>query len=145
MRSPEPRWGELCGAFPVALLGLWVVNDVYLKPRFHNFLTGKLSDVAVCFVMPLFVSELLGLTLRLAPKPRLAVGAATTAALFTTLEVVPAVSAFAVGLLRSYGPYLGLGGAFALTPDWTDLACVPVVLLAYLYGLNSLLGSKPDR
>ena len=138
MRRPDPRWGELFGPIPVALLALWVVNDVYLKPAFHNFVTGKLSDVAVCFVMPLFVSELLGLTLGLAPKPRLAAGAATTAALFTTLEVVPPASAFAVGLLRGLGPHIGLGSGFAMTSDWTDLACVPVALLAYAYGLNSL-------
>jgi hypothetical protein len=138
LRRPDPRWGELFGPLPIAVLALWVVNDVYLKPAFHNFATGKLSDVAVCFVMPLFVSELLGLTLGLAPKRRLAAGAATTALLFTALEVVPAASALAVGLLRSLGPYLGLGRSFAMTSDWTDLACVPMVLLAYLYGLDSL-------
>jgi hypothetical protein len=88
--------------------------------------------------MPLCVSELLGHTLGLAPKRRLAAGAATTAVLFTTLEVVPAAAALAVAVLRSCGPYLGLGASFAMTSDWTDLACVPVVLLAYRYGLDSL-------
>jgi hypothetical protein len=136
LRRPDPRWGELFGPLPVALLALWVVNDVYLKPAFHNFVTGKLSDVAVCFVMPLFVSELLGLTLGLAPKRRLAAGAVTTAVLFTALEVVPAASALAVALLRGLGPYLGLGRSFAMTSDWTDLACVPMVLLAYGYGVT---------
>jgi hypothetical protein len=138
LRRPDPRWGELFGPLPVALLALWVLNDVYLKPAFHNFATGKLSDVAVCFLMPLFVSELFGLTLGLAPKRRLAAGAAATAVLFTALEVVPAASALAVALLRGLGPYLGLGASFEMTSDWTDLACVPVVLLAYRYGLDSL-------
>jgi hypothetical protein len=136
---PEPRWGELFGALPVSALALWVLNDVYLKPAFHNFATGKLSDVAVCFVMPLFVSELLGLTLGLPPKRRLAAGAATTAVLFTALEVVPAASALAVALLRGLGPYLGLGQSFAMTSDWTDLACVPMVFAAYGYA-NARLG-----
>lgn len=145
MLRPEPRWGELSGSLPLAALALWVVNDVYLKPAFHNFATGKLSDVAVCFVMPLFVSELLGLTLGLAPKRRLAAGAATTAALFTALEVVPSASAAAVALLRGLGPYLGLGRSFAMTSDWTDLACVPMVLLAYAYGLDSLTGEFSPR
>ena len=43
-----------------------VVNDVWLKPAFHSALTGKLSDVAVCFFMPLLLSELLGIFCALA-------------------------------------------------------------------------------
>jgi hypothetical protein len=119
---------------PVAALALLVVNDVWLKPTFHNFVTGKLSDVAVCLLMPLFVSELLGLALALAPRVRLACGALVTAALFTLLEVVPSASALAVRWLTSLGPIVGLPGRYAMTSDPSDLLCVPLVLIAYRYG-----------
>lgn len=119
---------------PVAALALLVVNDIWLKPAFHNFVTGKLSDVAVCLLMPLFVSELLGLTLALAPRVRLACGALLTAALFTLLEVVPQVSALSVRWLTALGPYVGLPGRYAMTSDPSDLLCLPLVLVAYRYG-----------
>jgi hypothetical protein len=40
-------------AFLFALL-LLLVNDLFLKAEFGNFITGKLSDVAGIFVFPLF-------------------------------------------------------------------------------------------
>lgn len=129
-----PRSGEFFAPLPVLALGLLVVNDVWLKPALHNFATGKLSDVAVCFLMPLFLSEVLGLTLAIAPRLRLALGALFTAALFTLLEVVPAASAAAVRWLDALGPYIGAPGPYAMTSDWTDLLCVPLVLAAYRYG-----------
>jgi len=38
----------------VATLCLLLVNDLLLKPLFHNWLTGKLSDFAGLFIFPLF-------------------------------------------------------------------------------------------
>ena len=35
-------------------LSLLLLNDLFLKARFHNPLTGKLSDFAGLFVFPLF-------------------------------------------------------------------------------------------
>ncbi|HET9952857.1 MAG TPA: hypothetical protein VFQ61_00055 [Polyangiaceae bacterium] len=138
--ASAPRSGEFFAPLPLAALALLVVNDVYLKAKFHNFVTGKLSDLAVCFLMPLFLSELLGLTLGIAPRLRLTMGAATTAVLFSVLEVVPSAAAWSVNLLSRIGPHLGLGCHYAMTADITDLACVPVVLLAYGYGWRRVLG-----
>ena len=129
-----PRSGEFFAPLPLAALALLVANDVWWKAAFHNELTGKLSDVAVCFLMPLFVSELLGIALAVAPKVRLAVGAVVTAVLFTLLEVAPPIAARTVSFLAWVGPILGLHGRFAMTPDATDLVCVPLVLVAYRYG-----------
>lgn len=133
-----PRSGEFFAPLPLAALALLVVNDVWWKGAFHNELTGKLSDVAVCFLMPLFVSELLGLAFALAPKLRLTTGAALTAVLFTLLEVVPPFTAKTLALLASIGPYLGLPGPFEMTSDPTDLLCVPLVPVAYAYGARRL-------
>lgn len=139
-----PRSGEFFAPLPLAALALLVVNDVWLKPLFHNFVTGKLSDVAVCFLMPLFVSELLGLALGVAPRLRLLLGAAATAVLFSALELSAWCSEQAVAALEALGPWLGLRGGFEMTADVTDLACVPLVVLAYRYGSARLAArSKP--
>jgi hypothetical protein len=133
-----PRSGEFFAPLPLAALALLVANDVWWKSAFHNELTGKLSDLAVCFLMPLFVSELLGLSLAVAPRVRLAAGAAFTAVLFTLLEIVPWCTELALAALTWLGPYVGLPGGYRMISDPTDLLCVPLVLLAYGYGARRL-------
>src|ERR1051326_1994191 len=44
----------------IAALGLLVLNDFVLKPVFHNWVTGKISDVAGLFIFPLFLSVVAG-------------------------------------------------------------------------------------
>ena len=62
---------EFFAPLPLLAVGLMVVNDRVLKPRLHNALTGKLSDLAVCFFLPLFVSALLGFLLKRHPRARI--------------------------------------------------------------------------
>jgi hypothetical protein len=137
-RAAHPRSGELFAPLPLAALALLVVNDVWLKPAFHSAVTGKLSDVALCFVMPLFFSELLGLAFGLAPRARLRIGALFAAALFTAQEVVPPFTALALRALHDLGARFGLRGAFRMTRDWTDLLCLPLVIAAVAYGQRKL-------
>jgi hypothetical protein len=132
--APAPRSGEFFAPLPIAALALLVVNDVWLKPAFHSALTGKLSDIAICFFMPLFLSELLGILCRWPPRRRLVAGAVATAALFTALEIVPPFTRLALDCLERVGPLLGIRGRFRMTSDWTDLACVPLVAIAAAYG-----------
>jgi hypothetical protein len=129
-----PRFGEFFAPLPMVGLALLVVNDVWLKAAFHSELTGKLSDVAVCFVMPLFISEILGLALALAPRLRLAIGGVITAVLFTALEVVPPVTRVALDVLSAIGPRLGITRPFRMTSDWTDLFCLILIPVAVAYG-----------
>lgn len=42
----------------ILALGLLLINDIYLKYEFSNFLTGKLSDIAGLFLFPYFLSSL---------------------------------------------------------------------------------------
>jgi hypothetical protein len=129
-----PRCGEFFAPLPLAALALLVVNDVWLKPAFHSALTGKLSDVAVCFFMPLLLSELLGILGGWPPRRRLLAGAIVTASLFVALEIVPPFTAAVLDGLDSVGPCLGIHRRFRMTSDWTDLACVPLVAAAVAYG-----------
>jgi len=130
----SPRSGEFFAPLPLAALALCVVNDVWLKPAFHSALTGKLSDVAVCFFMPLLLSELLGIFCGWAPRRRLLAGAIVTASLFAALEVVPPFTRLALDVLDRVGPYLGLHRRFRMTSDWTDLACLLLVPVSLAYG-----------
>jgi hypothetical protein len=138
-----PRSGEFFAPLPLMAVAIMVVNDTWLKPTFHSELTGKLSDIAVCFFMPLFLSELLGLTLGLRPTMRLCAGAFVTTVLYVGLEIVPPVTKFALGVLEAVGPYLGISRRFRMTQDWTDLLCVVLVPLAVMYGRQQLV--RADR
>jgi hypothetical protein len=133
---------------PILALGLLVVNDTVLKPTFRSELTGKLSDIAVCFLMPLFLSELLGIALAVRPTIRLWLGAAVTAALYTLLEVCPPFTRLVLDLLSAIGPALGIHRPFRMTSDVTDLFCLALIPLAVVYGrrrLRSGPGAKAPR
>jgi hypothetical protein len=116
-----------------------VVNDRWLKPAFHSWLTGKLSDVAICFFLPLFVSELLGILFGLSPNRRLCAGALLSGAVFAGLEVVEPLARAAIHGLEAIAPYVGIHGRFRMTSDWTDLLCLAGVPCAVLYGRRRLL------
>jgi hypothetical protein len=139
-----PRHGEFFAPLPLAAVALLLVNDHWLKPALHSELTGKLSDVAVCFFMPLFVSECLGILLGMTPRTRLALGAATTAALYGALEVVPPFTAWTLRLLAAVGPSLGIVRPFRMTSDVSDLYCLGLVPLAVWYG-HRRLQPRPRR
>jgi hypothetical protein len=139
------RSGEFFAPLPLAALALMVVNDVWLKPAFHSELTGKLSDIALCFFMPLFVSELLGIIFSVPARARLLAGALVTATIYTAQEIVPPFTRFALVVLRAIGPRMGIHGAFQLTSDWTDLACLVLVPVAVWYGRRRLRLSGPAR
>jgi hypothetical protein len=136
------RSGEFFAPLPLAAVALMVLNDRVLKARMHDALTGKLSDIAICFFLPLFVSELLGLAFGLRPPIRLRVGAAVTVLVFTALEVVPPVTHLAIGCLTRLAVAVGSPRRFTMTEDWTDLLCLALVPLAVRYGEWRTDGSR---
>jgi hypothetical protein len=141
--ASEARSGEFFAPLPLAALALTVVNDVWLKPAFHSGLTGKLSDIGICFFMPLFLSELLGIFLGLLGRFRLWAGALLTTAIYTAQEMVPPFTRFALSVLRAVGPRIGIHGVFELTSDWTDLLCLLLVPMAVVYGRGRIGSAHP--
>lgn len=121
---------ELGALLPLAMVGLLVANDRLLKCAFHNTVTGKLSDVAICFLMPLLVAAALGLLAGWSARARLWVGAAVTVIVFSTLEMSDVAGDWFRHLL---GIVVG-AQRIVLTRDPTDLLALACVPLAVAYG-----------
>lgn len=136
------RSGEFFAPLPLAALALTVANDLWLKAAFHSELTGKLSDLGICFFMPLFLSELLGIFFGAPARARLWIGAVVTIAVYTAQEVVPPFARLSLTVLRAIGPRMGIHGVFELTSDWTDLLCLLLVPVAVSYGARRLRGAR---
>jgi hypothetical protein len=115
MGSLSARLVSLGSPAFVAALVLLVVNDVALKPLFHNALTGKLSDFAGLFALALFVATL---------WPRRSRGAAWTLALAFTFWKTPYAEPL-IGALNAVSPV-----AIGRTVDLWDLVAVPMIPLA---------------
>jgi phosphotransferase system glucose/maltose/N-acetylglucosamine-specific IIC component len=128
---------EFFAPLPLAAVLLMVINDRVLKARFHNAVTGKLSDVAICFFLPLFCSALLGIVWQGQPRLRLVLGALLAAAVFTAQEIWTGFQATFLALLGRVGDPLGLKH-FTLTTDWSDLWALLLVPLAVVYGWRRL-------
>ena len=121
---------ELGALVPLAMVALLLTNDRVLKATFHNAVTGKLSDVAICFLMPLLVSATLGMITAWTVARRLWVAAALTAVIFSALEMSDLAGAC---FRRAMTAILG-GGPIVLTRDPTDLLALACAPLAVAYG-----------
>ena len=133
---------EFFAPLPLGAVLLMVINDRVLKSRFHNAVTGKLSDLAICFFLPLFCSALFGIVWPSHPRARLILGALLAAFVFTAQEIWTGFQVNFLALLRRVGDPLGLGH-FELTTDWSDLWALLMVPLAVGYGWRRL-GRPPE-
>lgn len=105
-----------------------IVNDWYLKPVFHNTLTGKLSDFAGLFALPYLLSSLL-------PKHALKIY------LWTGLLFIVWKSEFAEPLIAFANSF---GLPFSRTIDFTDNIALLSLLISYFtFKSNFTLHLKP--
>jgi hypothetical protein len=132
---------EFFAPLPLAAVALMAVNDRFLKPHFGNAITGKLSDIAICFFLPLFTSAVLGLAWRRHPRVRVLAGAGIAAFVYTAQEIWPRFRNLFLEWNRVVGKPLGLHH-FALTDDWSDLWALLMVPLAVAYGWRRLRGAS---
>lgn len=136
---------------PIAAIALLVLNDRLFKHRWPGWLTGKLSDLAGVFLLPLVLLTLLEVGRRfLGRQPwtittdALAFGLLGLGVAFASVKLwEPAADAFRIanGWLRwpmEVAAELMTGGSpegprrIALTRDPTDLVVLPVLGLTYL-------------
>jgi hypothetical protein len=124
----------------LAAVVLLVVNDWVLKPRWHGVVTGKLSDVAGLAFAPVLLSAVIGLGLHLLAKlgapvdpsltrRRLLACCAATAAGFALVKLCPPFAERVAALIGHHAEFY---------PDWTDLLCIPFVLVALWIGRDEL-------
>jgi hypothetical protein len=127
-----PPIPELASPLPLAAVALLALNDHLLKQAWPGALTGKLSDVAGCFVLPLFLSALLAVVTAWPLRRRLALGAAATVLFFAAIKLSqPAADAAARALDLAWPLRAGPGRIVA---DPTDLLALPLAAAAIVFG-----------
>lgn len=124
-----PRAPEFFAPAPLFGVAVLLLNDHVFKSAFHNTLTGKLSDVAGCFFLPLYVSAVLALLTNLRWQHRVAIGAALMALLFTSIKLSPRVSEVVTSSLEVLSQPLGIAQLHVVA-DPTDLVALPMIALA---------------
>lgn len=116
---------------------LMVGNDLWLKRHYAGWWSGKLSDVALCVLLPMFVYAALDWGLWCAARLQwqcrrgwLPLSACLIAAVYYTLEKSwPLATHMHVSMIHFLMPH---ANARAVT-DPSDLICLPFVLLAYWF------------
>jgi hypothetical protein len=136
----EAALRELGSLLPLAMIALLVANDHVLKFVFHNAVTGKLSDVAICFLMPLLISAALGLIAGDRARWRLEIGAVVTAVVFSALEMSDLAGGWFV---RAVAIVFGARHT-VLTRDPTDLLALLMVPIAVAYGRQRARAAATD-
>jgi len=115
------RLKNLISPLFIFFLVLLIINDFFMKPAFHNWFTGKLSDFCGLFIFPIFWSAIF-------PKQKIWVFI-STAILFTFWK-----SEYASVIIQFITPYFSIGR----TVDLSDLMALPMILLAWMYQKNDL-------
>lgn len=111
-------------------VGLFALNNHYLKWQFHNWLTGKLSDITICFFLPLLIAALLEPLVKLDVERRFWVGAIVTALALTSVKVSETASNLLNQTLSAITQSVGLNPSIN-SVDPTDLLGLLAIPLAY--------------
>ena len=120
---------EFFAPLPLFAVGLLALNDHVLKFRFPGLVTGKLSDIAGCFVLPLFLSAILALVTKASARERLHVSAALSFFFFTAIKSSQPAADLTCSALDAIGP-----GCGRIIADPTDLIALPFIAFAVWYG-----------
>jgi len=122
---------------PLGAAVLVAFNDFWLKLHHPGVVSGKLSDVGLCFLFPLLIAAALEWALhivtirrRFTPRLSLYLGSAWLAATyFLLIKAFPSGARLHVELLSALVP----SHRFAAVADPTDLVCLPLVAVAYRF------------
>jgi hypothetical protein len=144
MRSPtasaEVPGARLLRGWPVLSALVIAFNDFWLKPTHPGVVSGKLSDIGLCFFFPVFLATVLEWTTwahdalrhrawQGAGRRSHALACALAAAYFAMIKISPAGAELHVQALSALLP----SRRFRAVADPTDLLCLPLVLVAYSY------------
>jgi hypothetical protein len=142
-RDELPFPGDcLLHPLPMAAALLILVNDMWLKPQWpHSFVTGKLSDVGINFLLPVvllaafeLVAWLLGRrSLTPLGRPWIVAASFMSAGYFTLLKTVPAFTAIHAAALSLVARPFVADFTVKNATDPADLATLAMTLLAAFY------------
>lgn len=135
MKVGLPPIPELASPLPLAAAALLALNDHLLKAAFPGAITGKLSDLAGCFVLPLFLSAALACLVPWSLRARLTIGAAITVVAFSAVKLSPA-AAGAVASALDLATQPTLGASNRIVADPTDLLALPLAFAAFAWGVR---------
>lgn len=131
-------------AHPPALLAIAVLalNDFVLKPLVPSWLTGKLSDVAVLFFLPLLLSGVIGLALprrwRAGEGLALGLGYGLTLVGFVLLKASPSSAGWLAETVHE-----ATGFRLRALADPSDLLTLPFLALSAWWRVSGPLASRP--
>jgi hypothetical protein len=129
---------EFFGVLPLVAVGLFALNNFVLKRAWPGLVTGKLSDLLICFFLPLFVSALMQRMSQLGAATRVAAGIALTATIFIAVKTSATASRVLdhdiALLLQPFGVRTAPNCV-----DVTDLWALPMLALAWLYAQRATL------
>ena len=125
---------------PALAFALVAVNDLWLKAHHPGWLSGKLSDLGLCFLLPVFLVAVgewgawVVWRLRRRGHWRAGLGPILLAcvvagAYFAALQLWPVAAVVHVRALHALAP----GRGYAVTPDPSDLLALIAVPLAFLH------------
>jgi hypothetical protein len=137
--APALPVGEAMHPLTLALVVVLVVNDWVLKARWPGAVTGKLSDIAGLGFAPVVLTSAIDLVRHavgkwttldpsLTPR-RLALACIATAIGFASIKLCAPCRELFIAML---------GHGARVDPDWTDLLCLPCVLIAWWIGRDEL-------
>ncbi len=110
-------------------VGILLVNDIYLKFAFPSTITGKLSDIAELFVLPLAVTVVALSVAAGTPRRATVISAALYAAIGAVFIAMKTDVGFASAVRAALGPVTG-GGTTAVA-DPTDLVALPALVISF--------------
>ncbi len=113
---------------------LFAINNWWLKYEFHNWFTGKLSDVLFCFFFPLYCSAIFALLTRWKKRIRVWVGAMITMVSFIAVKTIPPLSFWLDGLLSNVSQAV-VGVDSHNIVDATDIVAIPFVLCSVWFSM----------
>jgi photosystem II stability/assembly factor-like uncharacterized protein len=125
-------------------IGVLLFNDNYLKFAFPSTITGKLSDIAELFVLPLAVAVVALSIAAGTPRRATAISAVLYAGIGVVFIAMKTDVGFAGAVRAALGPVTG--GGTASVSDPTDLLALPALVISFavIYrGLHSRATVSP--
>lgn len=110
-------------------MGVLLINDIYLKYAFPSPVTGKLSDVAELFVLPMAVAVVVLSAATRFPRFATAIAVAVYAAIGAAFVAMKTDFGFATYVRATLGPITG--GGIAGVADPTDLLALPALFASF--------------